>query len=170
MLAPALRRNRSYGPFHDFQQCLLHTFTRHIAGDGGIIRFARDLVDFIDIHNSALRPLDIIIGGLQQFQNDVFDVFTHIARFGQRGGISHRERHIKNARQSLGQQCLTRAGRADQQDVGFSKLDVIMLGGMAKSFVMVVNRHRQHFLGMFLTNDIVIKHFANLFGGRHAVA
>ena len=117
MLAATLRGNAGNRAFHNFQKRLLHAFARHVACDRRIVGLARNLVDFVDIDNAALRALNIVIGRLQQLQNDVFDVFTHITGFGQRGGISHGERHIENTRQRLRQQRLAGARRADQQNV-----------------------------------------------------
>jgi hypothetical protein len=49
MLAPALRRHGSDGAFHDLQQRLLHALARDVAGDRGVVGFARNLVDLVDI-------------------------------------------------------------------------------------------------------------------------
>ena len=82
VFASTLRRNRSNRPLDQFQQCLLYTFAGHIAGNGRIIRFARNFVDFIDIHNPSLGFFDIVIAFLQQFLNNVFHIFADITRFG----------------------------------------------------------------------------------------
>ena len=60
MLAAALRRNVGDRAFQDLQQRLLDAFARNVAGDGGILVLAADLVDFVDIDDalsgSAARP------------------------------------------------------------------------------------------------------------------
>jgi hypothetical protein len=61
--------------------------------------------------------IDVILTGLQQLQDDVLHILAHIARFGQRCRIRHREWHIQNPRQRLRQQRLAAARRPDQQDV-----------------------------------------------------
>jgi hypothetical protein len=48
--------------------------------------------DFIDIDDTPLGLLDIIVGRLQQLENDVLDVLSDIAGFGQRRRIRHGER------------------------------------------------------------------------------
>ena len=68
MFASALRRHRSDRAFHDLQQSLLHALARHIAGDRRIVRLARNLVDLVDIDDSALRTFDVVFGCLQQLQ------------------------------------------------------------------------------------------------------
>src|SRR5262249_11502332 len=66
MLATALRRHRRNSTFHDLQQSLLDTLAGNVPGNRGIVRLPADLIDFIDIDDSALRTLDIVIGRLQQ--------------------------------------------------------------------------------------------------------
>ena len=96
----------------------------------GLSDLRRNLVDFVDVDDAALRPLDVVVGGLQQLQDDVLDVLADIAGFGQRRGVGHGERHVEDAGQRLGQQRLAAAGRADQQDVRLRQLDVVVLGGV----------------------------------------
>src|SRR3546814_12148958 len=91
MLAAALWRNAGGGAFHQLQQSLLNTLTRHVAGNGGIFRLAADLVDLVDIDNATLRLFDIIVTGLQELQDNVFHILTDIARFRQRRCIRHGE-------------------------------------------------------------------------------
>src|SRR5919109_182742 len=76
MLATALRRHRGDGAFHDLQQGLLHALARHVAGDRGVVRLAADLVDFVDIDDAALRALDVVVGRLQELQDDIFHVLA----------------------------------------------------------------------------------------------
>ena len=123
MLAAALGRHVGDGAFQNLQQRLLHAFAGNIAGDGRVLVLASDLVDFVDIDDAGLRASDIAVGGLQQLQDDVFDVLADVAGFGQRGGVHDGERHVQHARQSLGQQRLAGAGGADQHDVGLGQLD-----------------------------------------------
>jgi septum formation inhibitor-activating ATPase MinD len=73
----------------------------------------REIVDLVDVDNAALRALDVVVGGLQQLENDVLDVLADITRFGQRGRIRHRERHIEDPGERLRQQRLAGAGRSD---------------------------------------------------------
>eukprot|EP00043_Microstomoeca_roanoka_P023460 m.258495 g.258495 ORF g.258495 m.258495 type:complete len:252 (-) comp30949_c0_seq1:771-1526(-) len=172
MLAPALRRNRGHRAFHQLQQGLLHPLARHVAGDRGIVRLARDLVDLIDIDDAALRALDVVFRGLQQLQDDVLDILAHVAGFGQRGRIGHGERHIQNARQRLRQQRLAAAGRTDQQDVGLRQFDFAGLAGfarIAKTLVVVVDCDREHALGTLLSDHVIVQHRADIGRGRHAV-
>src|SRR5262249_23241958 len=94
MLAAALRRYRRDGAFHDLQQRLLNPFSRNIADDREVLRLAADLVDFIDVDDTALGALDIVVGRLQQLEDDVLDILADIAGFRQRRRISHGERYV----------------------------------------------------------------------------
>src|SRR6516165_10483158 len=109
-------------------------------------------------------------GGLQQLEDDVLDVLADITGFGERGRIGHREGHVEDARESLRQQRLARAGRADQQDVRLRELDVVMFGLVVETLVVIMDRDREHLLGVVLTDDIVVKNFAYFLRGRNAVA
>src|ERR1700733_4978513 len=117
MRAPALWRNARNRTLHDLEQLLLHAFARDVAGDRWIVGLTADLVDLVDVDDSALRPLDVIVRSLQQFQNDVLDVLADIAGFGQSRRVGHCERHVEDAGKRLGEERLARTGRADQQNV-----------------------------------------------------
>jgi hypothetical protein len=171
VLAPALRRHAGHGAFDQLQQRLLHALARHVARDGRVVGLARDLVDFVDVDDAALGPLDLVVAALQQLLDDVLDVFAHVAGFGQRGGVGHDERHVEHARQGLREQRLARARGADQQDVALGELDVVLLGLflVAQALVVVVDRHRQHALGRLLADHVVVQVGLDL-SGRGQVA
>src|SRR5207253_1510920 len=81
MLATALRRHVGDGALQDLEQRLLHPLARDIAGDRGVVRFARDLVDLVDVDDTPLGAGDIEVGGLDQAEQDVLDVLADVARF-----------------------------------------------------------------------------------------
>ena len=170
MFTPALRWNGGDGAFDKLQQRLLYAFAGDVAGNRRVIGFTRNFVDFVDINDAALRFLRVVVALLQQFLNDIFDVLTHITRFGQGGGVCHGKRHIQQARQRFRQQRFTGTGRPDQQNVTFTQLYAIAGIAIAQTFVVVVYRDRQHFLRLFLTDDIVIKVVANLVRRRQRAA
>ena len=101
MFAPALRRHVGNSAFEYFQQCLLNAFAAHIAGDRRVLVLLGDLIDFIDIDDALLGFLDVAIGGLQQLEDDVFDVFADVAGLGQGRGVDDGERDIQHARKRL---------------------------------------------------------------------
>src|SRR5947209_11479271 len=165
--------NRSAGSTSrkiSLEQRLLHALARDVAGDRGVVGLAADLVDLVDIDDTALGALDIVIGRLQQLEDDVLDVLTDIAGFGESGRVSHGEGHVEDARQRLRQQRLAGTGGTDQQDVGLGELDVVVLGLVVETLVVIMDCDREHLLGVILTDDIVVKNFAYLLGGGNAVA
>ena len=126
MLAAALRRYRGNRAFDQLQKRLLHALAGHVTRNRRVVRLARDLVDLVDVDDAGLRLVDVVVALLQQLLNDVLDVLTNIARFGQRRRIGDRERHVEQAGQRLGQQRLAAAGRADQKNVALRELDVVL--------------------------------------------
>src|ERR1019366_10480480 len=82
MLAAALRRYRRDGAFYDLQQRLLDALSRNIAGNRRVVGLAGNLVDFVDIDDAALRALDIVVGRLQQLEDDVLHVLADVTGFG----------------------------------------------------------------------------------------
>ena len=97
-------------PSSIFSKRLLYAFTGYITGDGDVVRGLADLVDFIDVDDAALCGVEIVVGGLQQLQQEVFDVFADIARFGERGGIADGEGDLQDSSKSPGQQGLAGTG------------------------------------------------------------
>src|SRR6266576_1286460 len=170
MLASALRRHRRHGAFHDLEQRLLHALARDVAGDRWVVGLAADFVDLVDIDDAALGAFAIVVGRLQQLEDNVLDVRAYIAGLGERRRIRYSEGHVEDAREGLRQQRLAGAGRTDQQDVRFRELDVVVLGLVVEPLVVIVDRDREHLLGVILTYHIVVKNFAYLLGGRNAIA
>ena len=162
MLAATLWRHSRNRALHDFQKRLLHALTRHITRDGRIVGLAGNLVDLIDIDDAALRTLDIVVSGLKQLQDDVFNVFPDITGFGQCRGICHGERHVENTSKRLRQKRLAAACRTDQQDIGLGKLNPVCFPGVGQTLVMVMNSNRENALGVNLTDYVIVKHIADL--------
>ena len=169
MLAAALRRHAGDRALHDLQQRLLHALARNVAGDRGIVGLAADLVDLVDVDDAALGALDVVVGRLQELQDDVLDILADIARFGQRRGVGHGEGHVEDAGERLGEQRLARTRRADQQDVGLGQFDVAVLRGVIEPLVVIVHRDRQHPLGLRLADHVIVQDLADLARGRNAV-
>src|SRR5207302_10932246 len=72
MFAASLRRYRRDGAFHDLQQRLLNHFSRNVAGDGEVLSLAAELVDFINVDDTALVSLVIVVERFQQL--DVYSL------------------------------------------------------------------------------------------------
>src|SRR5712692_52908 len=163
MLTAALRRNVRHCPLENFQQRLLHAFTRNIASDRRVLVLATNLVDLVDVDDSVLRSLDVAVGSLQQFQNDVLDILSNVAGFCERRRIHDRERNVEHSSQRLRKQRFAGTGRADQEYVRFLNLDIARSALQhVNSLVVLINRHGQPLLGFFLTDNVVVEEFLDL--------
>ena len=101
MLASTLRRNIRDRAFENFQECLLHAFAGHIPRNRRVFILAANFVNFVNVDNSLLRQFDFTIRRLQQFENNIFDIFANVARFRERRSINNRERNFQHPRQCL---------------------------------------------------------------------
>jgi len=169
-LAPALGRHGGRRALEYLQQRLLHALAGDVAGDRRVLGLAGDLVDLVNVDDARLGTLDVVVGGLDQLEQDVLDVLADVAGFGQRGGVGDRERDVEHPRERLGQQRLARARRTEQQDVGLGQLDrrlSIARLGVALGLdplVMVVDRHSERLLRVVLADHVAVEEVADLAG------
>src|SRR6266511_3535905 len=162
MLPAALRRHRGGGPLQDLQQGLLDTFARDVPGDRGVLALAGDLVDLVDVDDAGLGLLDVVIGRLDQLEEDVLDVLTDVARLRQCRGVGDGEGDVQHAGQGLGQERLAASRRAEQDDVGLLQLDLVVLRAHLDPLVVDVHGHRQDLLGLLLADDVVVQEGVDL--------
>ena len=166
MLAAALRGHRRLGAFQDLQQSLLDSLTGDVAGDRRVLALAGDLVDLVDVDDAGLGALDVIVGGLDQLEQNVLDVLADVAGFRQRGRVGDREWHVEHLGQRLGEIGLAAAGGSEHQDVGLGQLHGLgariahLLAGL-DPLVVVVDGHGQRALGGVLANDIALEEIAD---------
>src|SRR3546814_6192333 len=71
--------------------------------------------------------------------------------------VGHGEGHIEDAGERLRKQRLAAARRADEQDVRFRQLHLRALGAVVEPLVVIVDRHRQHALGIVLSDHIIVQ-------------
>ena len=97
----------------DLEQRLLHAFAGDVTGDRRVLGLAGDLVDLVDVDDPGLGLLDVVVGRLDQLQEDVLDVLTDVARLGERGGVRDRERDLAAAGRASARaaSCRSRSGR-----------------------------------------------------------
>lgn len=157
MFTTTLRRNVGDGAFDDLQESLLNTFARDVTRDARVVALAADLVDFVDVHDAALRSLDVVIGVLQKLHDDVFDVFTDITRFGQRRRIGDGERNVDDLRQRLREQGFSGPRRPKQENVRLLQLDIVRVHAAVDALVVVVHSHRENLLRAMLSNDVLVE-------------
>ena len=160
MLAAALWRHRRLGPLKNLQQRLLHTLTGDVASDGWVLRLAGDLVDLIDVYDAHLGTLGVEVRGLDQLEEDVLHVLTHVAGLSERGGIGDRERHVEHLGERLSEIGLTAAGRTEHQNVGLGQLHAVAAAerrAHPDPLVMVVDGHGQVPLGGVLPDHVLVE-------------
>ena len=171
MLTATLWRHRGNGTLNQLEQGLLNALTRYISCNGWVVRFTRDFVDLIDVDDTGLGLFYIVIALLQQFLNDVFHILAHITSLGECGCIGDRERHVEQPSQGLRQKGLARSSRSDQQNITLGELNFILAAtARLHALVMVINRYRQHLLGIALTDDVLIQNCFNFMGFRELFA
>ncbi len=113
-LRPPCGGTEARGALQDLQQGLLHALARHVAGDRRVLALARDLVDLVDVDDPGLGLLDVVVGGLDQLEQDVLDVLADVAGLGERRW----RRRSRTARSACGRasgrgaSCRSRSGRA----------------------------------------------------------
>ena len=170
VLAPTLRRHRGGGALQDLQQRLLHALAGDVTGDRRVLGLAGDLVDLVDVDDAGLGLLDVVVGGLDQLEQDVLDVLTDVAGLGERGGVGDRERHLQEPGERLREERLAAAGGAEEQDVRLLQLDVgVAVRAGLHALVVVVDRDREDLLGLLLADDVVVQVLVDLTGLRELV-
>src|SRR4051794_6234729 len=163
MLAPALRRHRRGRPLEDLQERLLDALAGHVARDRRVVRLAGDLVDLVDVDDPGLGLLDVVVGRLDELQQDVFDVLADVAGLGQRRGVGDREGDVEDLRERLREERLAAARRAEQKDVRLLELDVrLVRAEHLHALVVVVDGDGQGALRRLLSDDVLTEDVVDL--------
>ena len=105
MLASTLRWHTCNCSLDNLKKGLLHPFTRNITCDRNVLAFLGNLVNFIHIDNPTLCALNVKVSSLQEFEEDVFHILTHITSLSKSCCIRNRKRHIQALSQGLGKEC-----------------------------------------------------------------
>src|SRR5581483_999818 len=162
VLASALRRDRCRRALQDLEQRLLHALAGDVARDRGVLALPRDLVHLVDVDDAGLGLLDVVVGRLDELQQDVLDVLPDVAGLGERGRVGDREGDVQHLGEGLGEQRLAAPGGAEDQDVGLLQLDVSVLGADLDALVVVVDRDRKDLLGLLLADHVVVEESVDL--------
>src|SRR5690606_13805770 len=118
-----------------------------------VLALARDLVDLVYVDDTALALGHVELTGLEETDENVLDVFAHVARLGERGGVGDGEGYVEDARERLSEQCFTDAGGADEEDVGLVELHIVVASRRAvDALVVVVDRNGESLLRAFLSD------------------
>ena len=126
MLPATLRGNVGDGILEYLQKSLLDTLAGDVAGDGDIVRLPGNLVDFIDVDNPDFRLGNVVVGGLDEPEEDVLDILAHISRLGEGRRIRDCKGNLQLAGEGLRQKGLPAAGGTNHEDVALDELDVVL--------------------------------------------
>ena len=144
MLSPPLRRYRCRRPLEDLEKRLLNALARNIPRNRGIFRFSRNLIDFINVDDTALCFLDVVVCRLDQLQQNVLDILADIACLRERGCIGDGKRHIQDACQCLRQQGLAAASGANHENIRLTQFHVLIFPlSCMNPLIMIIDRNRQ---------------------------
>ena len=128
-----------------------------------VVALARDLVDLVDVDDAALRLLDVVVGVLQQLDDDVLDVLADVAGLGQVGGVGDGERHVEDLGQRLREQRLaaSRSGRAAGCSTCRSSTSSDADLGV-DALVVVVDGDREDLLRAVLADHVLVEDVLDL--------
>ena len=167
MFPSALWGDISHGTLQNLQQGLLHPFAGHVPSNRRILAFAGDLIHLVDVDDAPLRQLDVVVGRLDQTQQDVLHIVTHIARLSQCGGVSDGKWDLQHSSQCLGKQSLPAAGGTHEQNIALLKLHILRPAEV-DAFIMVIHGHREGHFGLLLSNNILVQNSVYfLWGGDY---
>ena len=106
MLAAALGGDIGHDALEHLEKRLLHAFTGDIACDRDIVGCLADLVDLVDVDDSSLCGIQVVVCCLEEFEQQILDIFADISRFGECRGITDGEWDIQDLGQCPGNECL----------------------------------------------------------------
>ena len=164
VLPAALRRDVRHGAFQNFQQSLLHALARNVARDGRVLVLAADFVNLVNVDNALLRALNVAVGRLQEFEDDVLNVLADVARFRERRRVNDGEGNHQHARERLRQKGLARAGGADEQYVRLLNLYVRSAACHLDALIVLVDGDGEALLGLLLADDVLVEERLDLGG------
>ncbi len=157
MLTTTLRRNVRDGSLDNLEERLLNTFAADISRNRRVVSLSSDLVDLVDVDDTALRAFQVVVCILQQLHDDILDVFTDVAGFGKRRRVRDGEGNVQNLREGLSEQRFATAGRAEQKDIRLLKLDLTRAHLAIDALVVIVNGNRENFLRPVLPDHILVE-------------
>jgi hypothetical protein len=124
----------------------------------GVVALAADLVDLVDVDDAPLGALDVVVGVLQELDDDVLHVLAHVAGLGQRRGVGDGEGDVEQLGQRLREQRLAEPVGPMSRMFDFGQLDIVARrpSGL-DALVVVVHRHRRGLLGAVLADHVLVE-------------
>mmetsp|Transcript_27210 Transcript_27210/g.75064 ORF Transcript_27210/g.75064 Transcript_27210/m.75064 type:complete len:333 (+) Transcript_27210:352-1350(+) len=103
ILATGVLGHINDGSFHNFEQRMLHPFTRNVSRNGDISSRFSNLVNFVNVDNALLGAFDVVSRFDVQLVENAFHVFSDVTRLGETGGIGNDERGVHELGQRFDQ-------------------------------------------------------------------
>ena len=92
-------------PFDNRQNIPLDTFAGNIRP--GLTAFTDNFVDFVNVYNTPPCLFHIIIRILKQRKDNIFDIFTDVASFGNSGRVTYCKGYFQFICESAGKEGFT---------------------------------------------------------------
>ena len=156
MLAPALGRNICNRTLQQLQHRLLYALAGNITGNGGVLAFSCNFINFIDVDYAFFGALHVKVSRLQKLQQNVLNILTHITRLSESGCIGNCKGHIKHLCHGLGEKGLAAAGGADEQDIALLQLYFVFTA-VENSLIMIIYSNGKDFFCLVLPDNILVK-------------
>src|SRR3972149_8092856 len=166
MLATSLRRHAGHAPLDDLEQRLLGAFAGDVAGDGGAVGLARDLVYLVDVDDAPLRLGYIEVRRLDKVEQDVLDILADVPRLSEGSRVGDGEGNVEHLGEGARQQGLAAARRPGEQDGGLLPVDAVRAMAAGDALVVVVHGNAPDLLGLVLADDVVAGVVADGAGDR----
>jgi hypothetical protein len=153
------------GSFEHLEEGLLDAFAGDVAGDGDVVLGFADLIDFIDVDDSALCGFEVVVGVLEEAEEDVFDVFADVSGFGECGGVADGKGDVEGFGEGSCEEGFAGACGSDKEDVGLIDFDDVVGFGLfaeGEAFVVVVDGDGEGFFCVVLADDVLVEEFLDL--------
>ena len=157
MLTASLRGHVHHCSLKQLEQSLLHTLAAYVACDAGVVGLACYLVDLVDEHYASFGSRYVVVGHLQQTREYALHVLTYIACLGEYRCIYDGEWHLEQLGNGSCKESLARSGRAYHYDVALFYLHSVVVLRLLQTLVVVVDSHREIFLGFVLSYYILVE-------------
>ena len=160
VFAPTLGGHVDDGAFEQLEHALLYAFTTDISRDRGVVSLACYLVYLVNEDNTSLGSRHIVVGNLEQTTENALHIFTDITGLCEDGGVDDGERYLQQFGNGARQEGFARTGRADHDNIALFNLHIVV-GRLVllteQALVVIVDRHRQVFLCIVLSNNVLVE-------------
>ena len=176
MLSAALGRYVCYRSFEYLEKRLLNTLAGNVPCNRAVFAASGYLVYLVNVYDSALCKLYVVVGSLNEPEKNVLNVFANISGFGKRCSVGYSERDFQGLCESLREECLAYTRRTDEQNVALLYLDTVVSDSFCgvllvfrgvfqlllcvlldEPLVVIVNRYGKRDFCSVLSDDVLVE-------------